>query len=216
VFLEHNVYQPLGNRVDRFHDAVGNSACGVPLVLVDSGARFTCGNVDFEAVYPELVRQAMALPPLADIEAVYARDGNNVDVDVALTNRTGITLGYANWTTVNVMVYELARVVQTSRMVRAAAYSELPGDLPDGQTARTSVRLEDVPVTNWARAHVIVLADYRPEPMQARFWSLQASVAREAVSTATPTASATPAVTATPAPTFPPGSPRVFLPLALR
>jgi hypothetical protein len=216
LFLEQNVYTPVGNRIDRYHDARGEVACGVPWVIVESGLGVTCGREDFAVAYRALVDDALARPALADVWARYRRFGDSVEVTADVTNRSGHSLGFGHWPTVNALVYERASVVHTGRFVRAASQTELVDDLPDGATAHVSLVLANVPVANWSKATVVVIADYRPEPGQARFASLQSAIAVEVTATPTHGPTATQVATPTPGPTFPPDSPKAFLPFALR
>ena len=204
LFLEQNVYRPVGNRIDRFYDARGTRTCGVPWVIVDSGLRYTCGYEDFTKRYRTLVTEAMSTPAEAEIEGWFLRTDNDLRVHVEVTNRTGRTLGFANWPTINVLVYEEARVYQTRRFVRAAAQLDVDGLIPDGMSTAADIELLDVYAKDWAKAHVIALFDYRPEPTESRFVSAQAVEVTEGVP---PTPS--------PVPTFASDTPKVFLPLAI-
>lgn len=203
VFLEQDLNRPVGVRLDRFDAAVGTQVCAVPWVIVDSGWGHSCGRVDYANEYRRMVTEALSQPPLAELEGSYVRIGDDLRVDVRLTNRTGRTLSFSSWTTVNVIVYERVRVIYTTRTVRGATQTDLDGNLIDGATASLHLIVPNVPVEDWDKAHVIALADYRPEPTQARFVSLQAVELHEPG----------PPPTAPPLPTFPPGSPRLHLPI---
>jgi len=176
-FLEQHVDRPVGNRIERWWDARSGVSCVVPLVIVDSGFRVTCGPEDFETVYRGLVDQALANPPAGDVTATYRRVGNGLSVAVKVTNRSGVALGNANFATVNVLVFERVKVVHTNRFVRAAGQTDITTDQPDGRTAYYDVWLNDVPVADWSKATVIVLVDYMANPASGRFVSLQAAVA---------------------------------------
>lgn len=209
VFLEQDVYRPHGVRLDRFHDAWGSSACGVPWVIVDSGFGVTCGReTDYEVAYGRMIDEALERPALAEVEAWYERSDDDVIVRARVTNRTGGTLSFANWAVVNAIVWERAHVVHTDRIVRAASQAELTRDLPDDASETVSIVLADVPVVYWDRAEVLVIFDYRPEPTEARFESLQAAVALRGMPSPTPSPTARP--------TLPPDAPRAFLPITVR
>ena len=209
LFLEHDVQRPEGNRIDRWHAAHDvRRDCGVPFVMIDSGWRWTCGQEDFTSVYRSLVNQALQHPAGADVLGYYLRSGNNLDVWMQVTNRSGTTLGPANAATANVIVFERTKVIHTERFVRAAASSPLTSDLPHGGMGSYRVQLTNLPMGQWDRAVIVVLLDYRPDPSSRRFEAVQAAIAVEVPPasptppfTATPTPTDTPAVTPTPLPT---------------
>jgi hypothetical protein len=206
LFLEHNVNQPPGNRIDRWWAAYDQRrSCGVPWVIIDSGWRYTCGLEDFRAVYTNLVNQALQRPAGADVSANFVRTGNHLDVWLRVTNWSGRPLGPANDATANVLVVERTKVVHTTRFVRAAADSAVPLDLPPGRMGTYRLQLDNVAVGQWDRAFVVALVDYHPDAASTRYEALQAAIAVEApppsptpTRTATPPATATPTVTATP------------------
>jgi hypothetical protein len=204
VLLEHDVYNPAGIRLERFYDARGTQSCGVPWVMVDSGYTFACGAMDFATVYRAMIDDALTRPPEADIQGSYERITDDVRVHVRLTNHTGRMLSFANWTTVNALVWEDAKVGRTSRFVRGGSQVDLPDNFADGATMNVDVLVANVPVADWAKAHVLVIADYRPEPTESRYVSLQAAELQPLVPN-----------TPVPLPTFPPGSPRILLPVSL-
>jgi hypothetical protein len=175
LFLEQNVDAPLGNRIDRWWEARNGETCGVPWVIVDSGFRVTCGAEDFASVYHKLVDAALANPPAAAVSATYRRADPALDVTVEVTNHSPVALGNRNWATVNVLVFERAHVVHTDRFVRAVGQTALLTDLAPGRKGLYNVHLDSVPVTDWARATVVVLVDY--QPASGPFLALQAAVA---------------------------------------
>ena len=204
-FLEHNVDATVGNRYDRWTAAYGGSApadTGVPLDIVDSGYRASYGWVDFRTEYRAMVEAALERPAGAEIYAGYTREADNIELTAAVTNRSGTTLNLWNSATLHVLVWERAAVIHTERFVRAGTAGAISADLPDGQTATFRLRLEDVPVTQWQMASVLVLLDYRPDQGSTKYDMLQAVVAVEgAVPTRTPIPTITPTRTATPTPT---------------
>jgi hypothetical protein len=200
LFLEHNVDQPPGNRIDRWWDAVDpRRSCEVPLVMIDSGWRHTCGPESFRAVYTNLVNQALQHQAGADITASFTRTGNHLDVWLRVTNWSGVALGPAKDATVNVLVVERTKVVHTTRFVRAAADVAVPLALAPGLTGSYRVQLDNVPVGEWSRAFVLALVDYRPDATSTRHEALQSAIAVEA-----PPSSPTPPPTVTPPPTLTP------------
>jgi hypothetical protein len=207
LFLEQNVFEPKGNRIDRYDAAAGKRSCSVPWVIVDSGWRYSCGQVDFVTEYRQMVDEALTRPAEAEITGHYVRAGNNVRVHVRVTNRSGRALTFDEWPTVGAIVYERTRVIYTSRFVRAATQQEFPADLVDGASLEMDLIVAAVPVEDWTRAHVIVIVDSRPDTAAERYVSLQAAELRDL---------AAPTPTPRPLPTFPPGSPRIHLPVAVR
>ena len=220
VFIEYASGRFLGNRLDRWYDACPNwRACYLPLELVDSGWRWSCGPKDYRAVYIDLVDQGLARPAGAALAAHYTRSGRGLDVTVRVTNHSGRPIGPANDATVNVIVVEQTRVQNTARFARAAAALPLQADLADGDNADYRVSLADAAVADWDRAFVVVLVDFRPDGDSAHYEALQAAIATEGMP-ATPSPSPTSAPSATPTVPGPPtatpvwtGEP-VFLPFA--
>jgi len=211
VFLEQNVYDPVGVRIDRYWDSVEQGpGFGVPFDMVDSGFRTHYGwentQRDYETVFMAMVDEALERPAGAAIEAYYQRSDRDVTVNTRITNLSGLTLDYnTNGATAHAMVYERTPVVHTNRFVRAALPLAVR-HLEPGATMDLDFFLETVPVQYWDRAAVVVLLDYRPDPAGSTRWeSLQAAVAVEGTPptatpdwTATSTATDTPRVTPTP------------------
>ena len=70
VFIEYRSSEYLGNRLDRWYEACPNwRACYLPLELVDSGWRWSCGPKDYLSAYTELVQQALANPASGELAA---------------------------------------------------------------------------------------------------------------------------------------------------
>lgn len=178
LFLEHDVYHPAGDRLERWYDAEGGRSCGVPWVIIDSGFRVTCGRQNFAIVYRHLVDEALANPPTADVRATYELSDSNVVITAEVTNWSGLALGATNHGTVNALVFERLKVVHTERFMRAGTQKDIVPDLPHGQTGTYVLTLRDVPVADWARSTVIVLVDYRPTADVTRYEALQAAIAR--------------------------------------
>jgi len=205
LFLEHDVDRPAGNRLDRWFDAHGTAPCGVPLVLVDSGWRETCGERDdYRTDYAALVDEALAHPATATIRASFERQDTDVVVTAEVTNGNPHALGFEDWATVKALVFERARVVHTNRIVRAVAHTEIVADLMPGATGSYTVRLPEVPVTDWGQAGVLVILDHRSDPDGERFAALQSALAVEG------------GLEPTPAPTPQLDAGRALLPLVVR
>jgi hypothetical protein len=213
LFVEQHVDRSVGNRIDRWWDAyTGFPELGVPLVMVESGYRFTCGSEDYREKYTQMVDAALMRPAEAEIFAGYYRDGNNLQITAEVTNWSGRTLNLDNYATVNVLVYERARVVHTNRFVRAATAQAVIYDLPHGETQSFYLEVRNVPVAEWRLARVVVMVDYRPDTASTTYDMLQAVEAvvgapptRTPPATPTIPRTSTPTLTSSPGPTITPG-----------
>ena len=78
-----------------------------------------------------LVQEALASPAGAVLTAHYGRSGSNVDVRLAVTNRSGRALGPDNQAAPTVVVHERGKAIKTSRSARAAIEVPLDAPLPD-------------------------------------------------------------------------------------
>lgn len=90
VFLEQNVDATSGQRYGRWwaaYDAGGSVT--LPLVMVDSGYRYSHGYEDFYTVYGDMVDSALANPPEADVTAYMQRTGDAVTFRILVTNHSG-------------------------------------------------------------------------------------------------------------------------------
>lgn len=205
VFIEYASSDTMGNRLDRWYQACPDwRRCYLPLELVDSGWRWSCGPKNHRAIYLGLVQEALGNPAGADLTAHYARSGRTVDVHVQVMNRSGRALGPDNQAALIVIVYEKVKVMNTSRFARAAIEVPLEAPLPDGSQGNYRIELPAPAVARWDRAVVVALLDYRPDPSSERRESLQAAIATEGLpATATPRISPTTPATATvtPSPT---------------
>ena len=202
VFIEYPSTEYMGNRLDRWYEACTDwQSCYLPIELVDSGWRWSCGPKDHRAVYIGLVDEALANPAGADLTASFNRVGMNVEVRIQAVNHIGSALGPDNDASLVVIVYERVKVMNTSRFARAAVEVPLDAPLADGARGDYQVQLWAPMVDSWDRAVVVALLDYRPNPASERHESLQAAIATEDLpASATPSPSPTPPATATVSP----------------
>ncbi len=175
--------------------AGGNSA-QTPLIMVDSGFKWSEGSVEFERVYKQLIDQALARPPVVQVDATYQRSGNSADVTARVTNWGEDTVGAGDGATVTAILYEDKKVLHTSRSVRAAIAGGIGSPLAYGETGSYRLTLPDTSGVNWSRAHIAVVVDHRSGRGNA-YDALQAALAVEGLP---PTATQTPAPTDTPTP----------------
>jgi len=195
IFLEHNIDDPQGPRLDRWYDAYGGQpSFAVPLVMADSGYRVSGGYEDYQNKYRLMVDACLERPAGAELHAWYQRDGQNLEVTVTAVNRSGVEWTRENLATVNVIVYEDTHAQQTDRIVRAAT-ARYTGTLAPNDEGTYHLSL-----TNVHLAGVLALVEYRPDPAKTPFEMLQAVIAVEGVP---PTATPSP----TPWPTVTPGGP---------
>lgn len=172
VFLEQNVDHPLGDREDRWWTAFGGDSVTLPLVMVDSGQRFSNGYLGIPGAhdtYKGMIDAELARSAKAEIEASSRRIANRVHFNIQLTNLSGVTLSTDNAAAVHAIVYEEHTPVNpstdhiTRRIVRAVVSANLSADLAHG--AATTFALETGELNNvvdWSKVHMLVLADYWP------------------------------------------------------
>ncbi len=163
VFIEQPVDSPIGRRFDRFWAAHGTGGTVyLPLIMVDSGHRFSSGPVDFYSVYRDMVEAELTRAPGAELECNVIRFENQLQFSGRLTNHSGVTLSSArNDATIHALVYEDTSEGSTGRIVRSAIFSPLTADLADGTSTTFSLATPVLSGVNWDNLHTIVLVDYR-------------------------------------------------------
>lgn len=169
----------------------GNSA-QTPLVMIDSGFKWAEGAVQFETVYKRHIDDALARPPVVQVDAYFQRSGNTVDVTARVTNWGVDTVGGADGATVTAILYEDKQILHTNRSVRAAVAGGIGTPLEYGESGSYRLQFAETTGVTWSRAHVVVVVDHRSGVGNA-FDALQAALAVEGVPP-----------TATPQPTDPP------------
>ena len=180
VFLEQPVDSPMGDRYDRWWAAYGSGGGSVylPLIMVDSGHRISCGPVDYYNGYKSMIEEELARPPRAEIEATFRREANRMRFSARVKNYGGTTLSYTrNRATIHALVYEDARAGNTDRIVRAAISKPILSDLPDGDSATFAIDSADLIGVNWDELHGLILADYQPGGTSGPYDLLQATLA---------------------------------------
>lgn len=199
IFVEHDVDNGSQERKQRWWQArTSTGSVTLPLVLVDSGFQWSNGNENFQINYRRMVDAALARPAGAELYGYYQINRSDVEVTAILTNRSSIPMGYSTRTTLTAMIYEDNRVIHTDRFVRLDKSLLITDDLDPDATGTYKITLENVRGINWAKAHLIVFADWLPPGSQA-FDMLQVAVATEGVPPE-PTTPPTPV----PPPTFAP------------
>jgi len=182
VFLEQDVDHTIGRRYDRWWAAHGQGGTVyLPLVMVDSGHRFSSGPVDFHSVYSGMVEAELARTPGADLESTSFRVGNRLQFSGRMTNHSGVTLSSTgNDATFHALVYEEVSAGSTGRVIRAAVSSPITADLPDGDAVAFAMETPDLSGVNWDNLHSVVFADYRPEGSLGAYDMLQAALPSQA------------------------------------
>jgi hypothetical protein len=163
-FLEHDVDNNAHRRKNRFWTAKGGGGSATtPLIVVDSGYKFTEGSHnDFKKKYKEMVDAALARPPQARLDAYYTREGSKAKLWAKITNLSGSTIGYDSHLTLWVLVYEDKNVIHMARFVRGEGQLSIEDDIADGASAEFEVLSNDIRGANWDKVHVLALLDHRP------------------------------------------------------
>ena len=173
LFIEQDVDQPLGNRLDRWFDAFNTGGdVYLPLVLTDSGHRISNGSEDFVHVYQGMVDDALLRSAGAMMSVEGTRNGDVLSFEVLLTNTCGVTLSAANDATLTALVFEEPTNSSEIPMVMAAATFPIT-TLDDGETASFTFEVAvgglDADRTRW-----VVIADYLPPDSHSAYNILQA------------------------------------------
>jgi hypothetical protein len=181
LFLEQNVYHPVGDRIGRWWAASGQSSAYLPLVMVDSGHQISSDwQSDFKAAYRPLVNAELARAPAAEIEAYTRRVGSRVRVYARMRNTSGTALSAAaNRAALHAVVWEDARAGVTKSIVRAAPNVGITPEVAEGGETTATLETGDLVGVGWQALHTVVLADWVPAPGKA-FDMLQAAIAEPA------------------------------------
>ncbi len=176
VFIEHD---PTSPRVNRFWSAHGGGTAGYPMVIVDSGHRYTdrsASGTNFYNVYKGMVDAELARQPAAEVNAQYTRVSNHFQVQVKVKNLSGVTLSSSNGATVVVIVYEDALVEATSRYARGVAQQTFSTALANNAERTFTLNTPDLEPWDWGGLHVLAMVEYRPSGSNA-YDTLQAAIA---------------------------------------
>lgn len=179
VFLEYDVDDTtFSARAGRWWSAHGGGSVTLPLVMVDSGHRFSNGSEDFNAKYRSMVDVSMAREAQANITATGQRVGDMLRFNVEVTNKSQVTLSSSNQAAVWIIVYETftssgaGRL--TNRFVRAITRTSFASPLsPNG----VENFVLDTPTLNgvvWDNLRAVVLVDYFPDGSSGAYDMLQA------------------------------------------
>jgi hypothetical protein len=176
VFMEQYTGSPIGDRYGRFWAAFGGRTAYYPLVIVDSGHRYTSGTLDYNT-WKSMIDAELSRPAQASIDASLQRVGNAIRVAGRVTNLSGVALSAAaNEAEISVIVYEDIRVGVTNRYVRAVASQGLSEPLANGASHDFVLETGELSGVDWAKLHTIALIDYRPDGHSGAFDMLQAVV----------------------------------------
>lgn len=173
IFLEQDVDQPIGNRLDRWFAGYGlPGTVYLPLVMVDSGNTVRSGVEDYHAAYSSMVDDAMDRAPAAQMTAAGTLSGSLMRFDVQVTNMSGTTLSAANGATLVALLWAESTGSSSVPLVRAAGSAQI-STLADGQTGSYTF---EVPIgsINPDRLHWVVLAEARPPGSTGAYDMLQA------------------------------------------
>jgi hypothetical protein len=180
LFLEYDVDDTayLDRELNFWYNHGGGGAT-LPLIAVDSGHQFSSGPLDFRTVYKNMVDTALSRPPQAELAAAWWREGNHVQVDVKVTNRSDVTLSGNNRATLYAVIYENNKVQLTNRYVRAQINTEIGGlfGLQPGETGSYTLATDNLSDVDWDKLSVVAILDYLPDPSVRKFDALQAAPA---------------------------------------
>ena len=173
VFIEQDVDEPIGNRLDRWFAGHGiPGTVYLPLVMVDSGETVRSGSEDYHSAYGAMVDEAMDRPASARMTATGTLSGSFMRFDVQLTNTTGNTLSAANGATLVALLWS-EPVSSSAVPIVGASGSAAISTLEDGETG--SYRFE-VPIGSIDpnRLRWVVLAEAQPPESTGAYDMLQA------------------------------------------
>jgi hypothetical protein len=177
-----------GTRVKRFFDSFsGCVSCGIalPLVVVGSGFDVAEGPVEYAVRYRSMLEADLARPPGAAIQAWSRRSGNGIQVFATVTNTSGVLLPAASQPTVDLLVWEDARIGLTNTFMRGTQSELLSGDLAPGESRNVTFDAAWLNPSDWQRVRSAVLFDNRPQGTK---WDmLQAAVTKPVGLSADPT-----------------------------
>ena len=210
VFIEHdleNLEAGQNRRRNMWYAARnGGNSANTPMILIDSGAQWLEGAVQYDRVYKRAVDEALARPPQVQIDAYFQKSGATADLSIKVTNWSEETLTPGSGAQVSAILYEDKKVLHTGRIGRAVVAGGIGDSLEYGESGAYRLQFTNLAGVTWSKAHIVVLVEHRSGVGNA-YESLQAAMAVEGVPpTATPTATATetPRPTDTPVPTDPP------------
>ena len=173
IFIDQDVDQPVGNRLDRWFAGYGlPGTVYLPLAMVDSGDTVRSGSEDYHTAYSAMVDEAMGRAPTGRMTATGALSGSLVRFDVQLTNTSGTTLSAANGAALTALLWDEPVGSSIVPVVGAAGSVSIP-TLEDGETGSYSF---EVPIgsVSPARLRWVVLAEAQPPGSTGAYDMLQA------------------------------------------
>ncbi len=180
LFLEYNPDSASNNRLTHFFAAQGGGSAALPLVMVESGFRYTAGyHTNFYGDYAEMIDTVQSLQAMVGLSATWEQVDDNANVYVTVLNTSGIKLTKSN-AHLHLIVYaEEAREDEapfthlTNRYVLGDYQYTLAVD--KGAQVSLTKTLEPIDSREWADVKILALVDY----LQANgtYFSLQAAVA---------------------------------------
>lgn len=153
----------------------GGSA--VPEMMIDSSHEWQTG-VNYQ-IAKEFIDRSLPRPAGANVVAVYERTGNSVKFMVTVTNTSSVTLSKANNAAVHAVIYEdKPDVHKTARIARGGGKVDI-SLLQNGRTDTYVFTVNVNGMTDWTKAHYIVMVDYKTEPSKkpGKYDQLQAAIA---------------------------------------
>ncbi len=161
LIVEHDVDATLAGRLDLWFGAYGlPGTVYLPLVMIDSGHRISSGEVDFEAVYSDMIDDALQRPTGADMAVDTERSGTLLRFDVRLVNRSGRTLSADNEATLTALIWREPTDPTALPFVAAGGTAAIT-NLADGDVTEITFEVSagslDPNLTRW-----VVIAHYRP------------------------------------------------------
>lgn len=191
VFIEQNVDVQIGNRQSRWWSAYTGAISSVylPLIMLDSGHTISMGPLeDFGASFKAMIAAESVRPAEAEIVAYTRRVGDRLRVYAWIKNGSRETLNTAtNGATVNAIIYEDAKLVETSHATRAVASVPITPALGVGREATFTLTSGELVNVNWDALHAVIAVDYRPRAGKA-YDMVQAAYAQPAGLTVEPAA----------------------------
>lgn len=163
---------------------------GTPLSLtwavVDSGRRIHRGAETTDVAlteYRAMVNDALLQPPKAEINAVYWREDDSVNILATVTNNSTIMLSTANNASVHAIAKEPGVQYPTHTTLHPGLNSAMASisNLAPGETGSYFITLPDLQPTDWENLEFIVLVDYQTG-LNLPYDQLQAAFAQPATS----------------------------------
>lgn len=167
-------------RRSKYWIALNDTSSTFPFIMLNSGHQVTnttlIGGVgNFYSGFKTMIDAELPRAPQAEVSAQYTRVGDHYDVDVRVTNHSGVTLSSAsNAASVFMVVYEEVKVGVTSRYVRAVVERSIDVPLADGESLTYLMKTENLTGMDWSKLGIVAWVDYKPSG-SAKYDMLQAA-----------------------------------------